>query len=322
MTAMHSDLLPRLWITGATGFIGGHLCDLAAQRGWAVQASARRPANLRLRAGVRALGHSEALAGALEPLDVVIHTAARAHQLRDQAADPQREFREANVELSLAVAAAAVAAGARRLVYLSSIGVNGNATSGTPFTESDPPSPVEPYAASKLEAEHALRNYCIRAGLELVIVRPPLVYGRGAPGNFSRLLKLAHSGLPLPLGAINNRRSFVSVGNLCDFLLLAACHPAAAGELFLVADGSDISTARLLRLLAEGAGVPVRVWRFPPALLRFGCALLGQRQAYEKLCGSLQVNNDKARRLLGWVVPADLEPSLIAWAASEAKQSR
>lgn len=306
----------RLWVTGASGFVGRRLCALAAERGWQVLASSRRPECLPVVAGLETIGHEQAVDGGdLGALDVVIHVAARAHQLRDTAADPMAAFRAANVEASLAVAKAAQRAGARRMVYVSSIGVNGESTASQPFSEADTPQPAEPYAVSKLEAEQALCALCKTLAMDLVIVRPPLVYGLGAPGNFARLLKLARSGLPLPLAAVDNRRSFIALENLCHFLLLAAVHPAAANELFLVADGDDFSTPQLLQLLAQAAGSASRLWRLPPTLLKLGAAAVGQHRNYSKLCGSLQVDASKALRLLGWVPPVKAEQGLSAWAA-------
>ncbi|MES2884940.1 MAG: NAD-dependent epimerase/dehydratase family protein [Pseudomonadota bacterium] len=310
----------RVWITGASGFVGHRLCLEAVQRGWSVLASSRAVAEQQSLAGIEWVGHQQAIAGeGLERLDVVIHVAARAHQLRETAADPAAAFRTANVDVSLAVARAAKQAGAARLVYVSSIGVNGDATQGRAFCESDIPHPAEPYAVSKLEAEIALREHCAASGMQLAIVRPPLVYGVGAPGNFARLLKLARSGLPLPLAAVDNRRSFVAVQNLCDFLLCLAEHPAAAGELFLVSDGEDFSTPQLLRLLAQAAGSPSRLWPLPPSFLRAGAALIGQQRTFDKLCGSLQVDASKARQLLGWTPPISAAEGLAAWAEKVTK---
>lgn len=206
------------------------------------------------------------------------------------------------------------------MVYVSSIGVNGESTSGQPFRETDIPQPAEPYAVSKLEAENALRTLCTTLGMALVIVRPPLVYGLGAPGNFARLLKLARAGLPLPLAALDNRRSFVSRENLCDFLLLAAVHPAAANELFLIADGDDLSTPQLLRVLARGGGARDRLWPLSPALLGLSAAFVGQQRTYKKLCGSLQVDAGKAARLLLWQPVLSAEKGLSDWAAQATKQ--
>lgn len=322
MSASAASTAKRIWITGASGFVGRQLCLEAVQRGCSVLASSRMPPGLLQHANMEWTSHQQALSGAvLGQLDVVIHVAARAHQLRETAADPTAAFRAANVDVSLAVAHAAKQAGAARFVYVSSIGVNGDATQGRPFHESDMPNPVEPYAVSKLEAEQALREHCAASGLQLAIVRPPLVYGLGAPGNFARLLKLAQSGLPLPLAAVDNRRSFVAVENLCDLLLCLAEHPAAAGELFLVSDGEDFSTPGLLRLLAQSAGTPSRLWSLPPALLRAGAALLGQQRTFDKLCGSLQVDASKARQLLGWMPPLSATEGLAAWAAKAGKKA-
>lgn len=312
----------RVWITGASGFVGHQLCLEAVRRGWSVLASSRTASRQPPETGIEWISHQQALGAAdLGQLDAVIHVAARAHQLKETAADPAAAFRLANVDVSLAVARAAKQAGAARFVYVSSIGVNGDATRGQPFRESDTPNPVEPYAVSKLEAEQALREHCAASGLQLAIVRPPLVYGLGAPGNFARLLKLAQSGLPLPLAAVDNQRSFVAVENLCDLLLCLAVHPAAAGELFLVADGEDFSTPRLLRLLAQAAGAHSRLWSLPPGLLRAGAALLGQQRTFDKLCGSLQVDASKARQLLAWTPPLSAAEGLAAWAANAGKEA-
>lgn len=322
MSTFTAQTAKRVWITGASGFVGHHLCLEAARRGWSVLASSRTAPGQLPHVGVEWIGHQQAISGGyLGRLDAVIHVAARAHQLRETAADPAAAFRAANVDVSLAVARAAKQAGARRLVYMSSIGVNGDATQGQPFGESDTPNPVEPYAVSKLEAEQALREHCAGSGLQLAIVRPPLVYGVGAPGNFARLLKLAQSGLPLPLAAVDNRRSFVAVQNLCDFLLCLAEHPAAADELFLISDGEDFSTPQLLRLLAQAAGSRSRLWSLPPSLLRAGATLLGQQRTFDKLCGSLQVDASKARVLLGWTPPISAADGLATWAAKASKQA-
>jgi UDP-glucose 4-epimerase len=289
-------------ITGAGGFVGAPLGAHLERAGH----------------GVVRLGHADAdlaVAGgpALEPLlagcDVLVHLAARAHVTRETAADPLAEFRRINVAGSTRLAAAAVRAGVRRLVFVSSVGVHGNATSGRPFTAADPAAPRDPYAVSKWEAEQALARV---PSLELVVVRPPLVYGPRVRGNFLRLLALIARRLPLPFGAVDNRRSLIGVDNLCDFLARCALHPAAAGERFVVSDGHDVSTPELLTVIGRGLGHRVRLPRVPVGLLRAAAALGGRGAELERLVGSLSVDPAHARRVLDWHPPLPFEAGMQA----------
>ena len=251
----------------------------------------------------------------LAGVDVVFHLAARAHVMRETAADPLAAFRKTNVTGTDLLARNAAAAGVRRLVYVSSIGVNGLLTrEGKKFSEMDIPHPHNAYALSKWEAEQCLSRIAEETGLEVVIVRPPLVYGPDAPGNFAQMLNVVAKRIPLPFASIHNRRSLVYVGNLADALITCATHPAAAGQTYLVCDGEDISTPDLLRQLASGMGVPSHLFPCPPALLRLVGKLTGKSQQLERLLGSLQVDGDKIRRDLNWMPPYSLRQGLQATA--------
>lgn len=244
---------------------------------------------------------------ALAGVDAVVHLAARVHVMREAAADPLAEFRRVNVAASLKLAREAARAGVRRFVYLSSVKVNGE--SGT-FTEGDRPAPEDAYGISKHEAEVGLRQIADETGLEVVIIRPPLVYGPGVRANFRALMRAVARGIPLPLGAIDNRRSLVAVDNLADFTLTCIDHPAAAGELFLVSDGEDLSTTDLIRRMARAMGRPARLIPVPAPVLMAAAALVGKRDAARRLTESLQVDISKARQLLNWVPPISVDEGL------------
>lgn len=248
---------------------------------------------------------------ALQDVTTVVHCAARAHVMREHAADALAAYREVNVAGTLRLAQHAAAAGVQRFVFISSIGVNGN-QSVKPFTEACPPQPHDAYSVSKLEAEKALLALAVQTDMEMVIIRPPLVYGPGAPGNFASLVHWVQHGLPLPLGMLHNQRSLVALDNLVSLVLLCADRtrsPQAVNQVFVVADGEDVSTTTLLRKVAQAAGRPSRLLPLPAWLLRAGASLLGKRAVADRLLGNLQVNATKARTLLGWrpVVTMDEE---------------
>jgi len=243
-------------------------------------------------------------------VNVIVHTAARVHVLRDSAPDPLVEFRRVNVAGTLTLARQAVDAGVRRFIFISSIGVNGAETFETPFTAEDKAAPHLPYAVSKHEAELGLRQIAQETGLEVVIIRPPLVFGPGAPGNFNRLLLIVNRGVPLPLGAIHNRRSLVALDNLVDLIVTCLNHPAAANQTFLVSDGEDLSTTVLLRRAAAALGRSARLIPVPALVLRAGARLLGKANFAQQLCGSLQVDISKTRNLLGWTPPVSVDDML------------
>lgn len=287
-------------VTGANGFVGRAACEHLRREGWTVRAALRRSTPVPAAdeaVVVGEIGADTDWTRALAGVDVVLHLAARVHVMRETAADPQAAFDAVNVAGTRALAEQAARAGVRRLVYVSSVKVNGEATFGVPFTEEDPPRPEDPYGRSKWKAEQELRAM---PGLGTVIVRPPLVYGPGVRGNFLRLLRLAELGLPLPLAAVNNRRSLIALTNLVDLLSVCLEHPAAAGETFLAADAADVSTADLLRAIARNLHKPARVWPLPAVVLRAAAVMLRQTATFQRLCGSLQVDTAKVRRLLGW----------------------
>jgi len=293
-----------LLLTGASGFVGQALCAALARQNLPFRAVVRDAS--RAVAGVPAWVMPDQSAradwsAALAGVSAVIHLAARAHVMRDAAADPLAEYRAVNVDTAVNLARQAVQHGIRRMVYVSSIKVNGEGTDGRgSYSETDAPQPMDPYGHSKLEAEQALRELADRSGLELCIVRPALVYGPGVKGNLQRILSGLWRGMPLPLGAIDNRRSLMGVDNLCQALMLCAVHPAAAGQLFLASDGEDLSTTQLCRFLAAGLDRPVRLLPVPAAALRLLGGLTGQGAQIQRLCGSLQVDSSRMRRMLPW----------------------
>jgi len=249
--------------------------------------------------------------GALLGVNVIVHTAARVHVLRDSAADPLAEFRRVNVAGTLNLARQAADAGVRRFVYISSIGVNGAETFEMPFTAEDKAAPHSPYAISKHEAELGLRQLTQETGLEVVIIRPPLVFGPDVPGNFKKLLVIVHRGIPLPLGAIHNKRSLVALDNLVDLILICLHHRAAANQTFLVSDGEDLSTTVLLRRTGAALGTPARLISVPALVLRTAARLLGKAGFAQQLCGSLQVDISKTRELLDWTPPVSVDHALM-----------
>jgi UDP-glucose 4-epimerase len=246
---------------------------------------------------------------AVDGCDAVVHLAARVHVMRDSAADPLAAFRAVNVDGTLNLARQAAAAGVKRFVFLSSIKVNGEG-SEVPYLESDSPAPLDPYAISKWEAEQGLREIAAQTGMEVVILRPPLVYGPGVKANFARLIRAVERGWPLPLGAIDNRRSLLFLGNLVDAIRLCLEHPAAANRTYLLSDGEDVSSAELVRRLAKAMGKPARLLPVPAWAFGLAGRLLGRRQEVARLLGSLTVDSSAIRRELGWVPPYTLDQGL------------
>ena len=299
-----SDPSELLLVTGASGFIGRHVMTAAGSRALA----------LSLRTGDNLVQRLEAaLAG--RKAEAVIHLGAWAH--RSDANDPGAlaAYRRHNRDLSLALAQAALACGVRRFVFVSTVGVLGHASGGRAFRPEDRPNPQSAYARAKFEAEQELAGLT-DLGLELVIVRPPLVYGAGAPGNLARLANLVARGLPLPLGAVRNRRSLVNVVDLADLLLLAASHPQAPGGVFLSADTTPISTPELIRELGRVLGRPARLLPVPVALLRLAGWMTGQARTVGQLVESLEVDPTAAIDRLGWVPRRGLSEGLTAFAAA------
>lgn len=309
-------------VTGANGFVGQALCPVLVERGW------------RVRAVQRALSAGEGMAS-VEPVvvpefddfsgwpaifdgaDAVFHLAARVHQMRESAADPLAEYRRVNVTLTCRLARAAAAAGVRRFVFVSTIKVNGEQSPvGQPFTPEDPAHPSDPYAISKYEAEQALFRIGRETGLQVVIVRPVLVYGPGVKANFESMMTWLRRPLPLPFGALSNRRSLVALANLVDFLVLVARHPKAANRVFLISDGRDLSLSELMTLLRDRLGGRAVLFPIPMRLLRHVGVLLGRKAYVERLCSSLQVDVSSVCRELGWHPVVSPEEALSQLASS------
>ena len=306
----------RILITGANGFVGRPLCAELAQRGYQVRAAMRSLGRLSAtgeRVAVGAIDGETDWSAALSGVDVVIHLAARVHVMQDRSADPLAEFLKVNLYGTSNLAQQAARAGVKRFVYVSSVKVNGEQTTvNRPFVESDAPDPQDPYGISKWRAEQDLQRIAKETGLEVVIVRPPLVYGPGVKGNFVRLLAAIDRGIPLPLAGANNLRSLVYAGNLVDALIACATHPNAAGQTYLVSDGDDVSTAMLVDMIARSLGRSSRAFHFPPGLLRAAATLLGRAEQMDRLFGTLRLNDEKMCKELSWTAPFTLEQGLQA----------
>jgi len=293
----------KVLVTGASGFIGRGLVSYLLARGSEVVPVVRRASEIP-NERVLNLEDRDAWCAALEGCDSVVHLAGRAHVMHETATDPAQAFNTANVDNTLTVARYAAAAGVPRFVFLSSVKVNGESTQpGQCFQADDPPAPQDDYARSKLAAELALLELSAQTGLEVVLIRPPLVYGPGVKGNFVQLIRWGTGRIPLPLGAIDNARSMIALDNLLQFMRLCAdraASPKAANQVFLVADGPAVSTTQLLRNVAIAFGRGPWLVPVPGTLLRWMARLLGKSDTADKLLGSLVVSDEKARALLGW----------------------
>lgn len=304
----------RVLVTGANGFIGSALCRALVEAGHAPQGAVRRivPSSKGLDTAtcVGEIDGNTDWSAALGGIECIVHLAARTHMLRETAADLLAEYRRVNVEGTQRLAQQATAAGVRRFVFLSSVKVNGEMTAARAFTENDAPRPEDVYGISKWEAEQELLRISRATGLEIVVLRPPLVYGPGVKGNFLRLLRLVARGVPLPLASVHNRRSLVYLGNLVDAIVTAISAPQAAGQTYLVSDGQDVSTPDLVRAIARALDVRARLFPCPVALLRAAAALAGRGEEAARLTGSLQVDVSKIGRELGWQPRYTLEQGL------------
>jgi nucleoside-diphosphate-sugar epimerase len=295
----------KVLVTGASGFIGSELMvRLVGDKQYDSLGAGRRLLTGSAASNQITVGEIDSntdWSAALLGVDVVVHAAARAHIMDDKVADPLAEFRKINVDGTINLAKQAARAGVKRFVYISSIKVNGeNNELGRFYTADDKPAPLDPYGISKMEAEHGLQAIAMETGMEVVIIRPPLVYGPSVRGNFASMLKWVRKGLPLPLGAIHNKRTLVALDNLVDLIITCIQHPAAANQVFLAGDGEDLSTTELLHRVAKAMGQTSRLIPVPVWLLQAGTALLGKKGMADRLCGSLQVDISKARNLLGW----------------------
>jgi nucleoside-diphosphate-sugar epimerase len=298
----------KLLITGANGFVGQALCEHLAAQQHSALALVRDLRSLFLQEqltqyakGLEAdFTEISRFQSHLAGLDAVIHCAARVHQVRETAGDPLAAYRQINTAATLALAQTAASAGVKRFVFLSSVKVNGEFTSpGQPFAAHQA-APQDPYGISKWEAEQGLRELAAKTGMEVVIIRPPLVYGPGVKANFLTMMEWLHRGIPLPLGAIHNRRSLVALPNLVDFITLCLSHPEAANRTFMISDQHDLSTTELLRGLGTALGRPARLLPVPQPMLEASLKLVGKGSIARRLCGDLTVDSTPATELLGW----------------------
>lgn len=308
--------MKRVLVTGATGFVGRFLCKRLLAEGWDVRGTllaAENPTALVdgvVPAVIEPLGAETHWGHALAGVDTVIHLAARVHIMDDMSVDPLQEFRTVNTEGTRQLAREAAMAGVQRLVFVSTIKVNGEETD-IPYIEDSLVMPTDPYGISKWEAEEALQQIEPETGLEVVIIRPVLVYGPGVKANFLNMMKAVSRGFPLPFSSIANKRSLIYVGNLVDALATCAVHPLAAGQTYLVSDGEDVSTPGLIRRTASALEVSAHLLPFPPYLMRLAGKLVGKSSAVDRLTGSLTVDSSKIRRDLGWKPPFTMAEGLL-----------
>ncbi len=310
--------MKRVLITGANGFIGNALCEKLILSGYDVLGLVRSSDKMKSlpkgvpTVNVGSIGQYTDWSRALTGVNVVIHLAARTHILKENTPNPINEYREVNLYGTGQLARMAVNEGVKRLIFMSSVGVNGEQNEGTPFSESDQPNPSRPYSVSKWEAEKVLKRIAYETGLEIVIIRPPLVHGPGVKGNMLQLLNLVKWSVPLPLAKVNNKRSFIGVTNLVDVLIKCIDNTNVSGETMLVSDGEDISTPDLIRRLANMMNKPNALIPFPESLLRIIYSNIGKNNPLKQICSSLTIDTSKMCSLLKWKPPLTLNQGLEA----------
>jgi nucleoside-diphosphate-sugar epimerase len=300
----------KVLVTGATGFVGWHLCERLQREGYEVRRAVRRRSGSGCEFAVGDINSTTDWMEALAGVETVYHLAARVHVGCEKSADALEASRAVNLYGTERLARSCVTAGVRRLVFASTVKVNGEQTATVPFSEIDTPAPQDAYSIAKLEAELALKKIAGETGLEAVIVRPPLVYGAGVGANFMRLFRLVDRGIPLPFARVDNRRSLVYVGNLVDAMLCCGTHSRAGGEIFMVSDGEDISTPELIRRIAGALDLRAHLWPCPEYLLRLAAKLAGKSSEIERLLGSLVMDSSKIGRRLGWSPPYSMREGL------------
>ena len=289
----------KIMITGASGFVGTSLCNKLSSLGIQFSEVVRKKVT-QAQFEIDELSGQTDWSKALTDCDVIIHLAARVHVMKDKSDDPLAAFRAVNVDATLNLAKQALRCGVKRFIYVSSVKVNGEETTSKSFTAFDASVPIDPYGQSKLEAEIGLKVLLYQSGLELVIIRPPLVYGPGVRANFLKLMQLVKMGVPLPLGLIHNKRSMVALDNLIDLLVTCVHHPAAAGQIFMVSDDHDVSISELLHLLASAMNKRSRLLPVPAWMIAGAATLMGKSASANRLLGSLQVDISHTKSTLGW----------------------
>lgn len=312
LNAVPTPEMPKVLLTGGTGFVGRSILGALVEAKYQVVNVTRKPTATTLPGVqdhvVQSLSGRNDWSVSLKGVDAVIHSAGRAHIMNETHANPLQAFREVNVEATLNLARQAAAAGVKRFIFISSVKVNGEETEANrAFSSSDTPAPLDAYGVSKMEAEQALLELASQAAMDVVIIRPVLVYGPGVKANFERMIATVDKGLPLPFRTISNRRSLIFVENLVDLICLCIHHPAAANRVFLASDGEDLSIGQILDKLAVAMNKKSRLFAFPQGLLALAASLIGKKEFFQRLCGSLQVDISDTRERLGWVPPVSVD---------------
>ncbi|MCT4716404.1 NAD-dependent epimerase/dehydratase family protein [Enterobacteriaceae bacterium H18W14] len=313
----------KILVTGATGFVGSKLMTELKAKNYDVAGTSRRSLQTMPELiNIGDISEQTDWSRVLNGCDVVVHTAGRAHILKDQADDKLAEFRRVNRDATLKLAHDAKAAGVTHFIFISSIGVNGNATSGEPFSEASVPETTSDYAISKLEAELALKEQFADTSMAITVIRPALICGENAPGNIRRLLKLVESGIPLPFKGIKNKRGMVSLENIVSFIIACIENSLAKNEIFVLADKEKPTTEEIIHAFAQGMNKPARVIWFPSSIINVGLKAIGKENLYEQLFGSLDIDATKASRLLNWQAPVTLYETMKKTAAFYARRAK
>jgi nucleoside-diphosphate-sugar epimerase len=308
------NLTMNILVTGANGFVGKALCKSLNNTEHQIAALSRYvvASNVNKHYMLTTLDGNTNYTHPLNGIDVVIHLAGRAHVLNDKSIDPYQAYAKVNIEATKSLALQAAASGVKRFIFISSVKVNGEETTDKPFSEHAKPNPQDDYGKTKLEAEQALSLIAKGTGMDVVIIRPPLIYGKGVKANFKHLIQLCQKPLPLPFGAIQNKRSMIYIDNLVDFIMVCITHPNAANETFLISDDADVSTTNLIKMIRQALDVPILLMPIPQSWLEFFLRLMGKKNLDARLCGNLQIDISKAKKMLRWKPPISIEDGLKA----------